>query len=185
MAKTGIKKVYVAKWAEGNKYTDGKRLGTTAGFNGNPNANDAADYGDNRNVETDKSVTGGTVSLEQNELTLEEKSYILGHKIDETSKDLIYNVDDVAPYLGIGAIGTSKRSGKGVYVGKWYSKVQFGEPNDENSTKQESTTFNHTTIDGSILIPEEGQWKYEQEFETEEAAESWLKQKAGITDQEG
>lgn len=180
MAKTGIKKVYVGKWSEEGTYTDGKKLGTTAGFNGNPNANNAVDYGDNGAQETDKSVTGGSVSLEQNELSLEEKSFLLGHKMDEQKKELTYDANDVAPYVGIGAIGTSKRSGSNLFVGKFYKKVQFGEPNDENSTKQESTTFGHDTIEGTILIPEDGVWKEESEFATEAEAETWLKKKVGI-----
>lgn len=181
MAKTGIKKVYVGKWSAEGTYSEGKKLGTTAGFNGNPNANDAVDYGDNGAQETDKSVTGGTVSLEQNELTLEEKSMLLGHGLDESKKELVYNVNDVAPYVGIGAIGTSRRSGANVFVGKFYKKVQFGEPNDENSTKQETTTFGHDSIEGTILIPEDGIWKEEGEFAKESEAEAWLKKKVGIT----
>lgn len=181
MAKTGIKKVYVGKWSAEGTYSEGKKLGTTAGFNGNPNANDAVDYGDNGAQETDKSVTGGTVSLEQNELTLEEKSMLLGHALDESKKELVYNVNDVAPYVGIGAIGTSRRSGTNVFVGKFYKKVQFGEPNDENSTKQETTTFGHDSIEGTILIPEDGIWKEEGEFGKESEAEAWLKKKVGIT----
>lgn len=182
MAKTGIKKVYVGKWSTEGTYTDGKKLGTTAGFNGTPNANDAVDYGDNGAQETDKSVTGGSVSLEQNELTLEEKSLLLGHKLDAEKKELVYDANDVAPYVGIGAIGTSKRSGANTYIGKFYKKVQFGEPNDENSTKQESTTFGHDTIEGTILIPEDGVWKEEAEFTTESEAEGWLKKKVGISE---
>ena len=181
MSKTGIKKVYYGTWTADGKYTEGKRLSTVAAFNGNPNSNDASDYGDNRMVETDKSVTGGTISLEVNELTLEEKSFFLGHKLDASNKELVYNADDVAPYVGIGAIGTSKRDGKAVYVGKFYAKCQFGEPNDENSTKQESTSFAHDSIEGSILMPESGNWKYEQTFDTETEAETWLKKKVGIT----
>ena len=188
MAKVGIRKVYVAKRTETTAsgvttvtYTDGMALGTTAGFNGAPNANDVTDYGDDHSVETDKTVTGGTLTMEQNNLTLEEKAYLLGHEIDSTSKDLIYNADDIAPFLGIGAIGVSRRSGADVYVGKWYTKVQFGEPSDENATKEESTTFNHETIEGTIIIPEDKNWKAEQEFETEAAALTWLKGKAGIS----
>lgn len=184
MSKTGIKKVYYGTWTADGEYTGGKRLSTVTAFNGNPNSNDASDYGDNRLVETDKSVTGGTISLEVNELTLEEKSFFLGHKLDASSKELVYNADDVAPYVGIGAIGTSKRYGKAFYVGKFYAKCQFGEPNDENATKQESTSFAHDSIEGSILMPESGNWKYEQAFATETEAETWLRKKVGIATDE-
>ena len=107
---------------------------------------------------------------------------LLGHQMDVSKKELVYDVNDVAPYVGIGAIGTSRRSGANVFVGKFYKKVQFGEPNDENSTKQETTTFGHDSIEGTILIPEDGIWKEEGEFKTEAEAEAWLKKKVGITE---
>lgn len=183
MAKTGVKSVIYAKATETAgviTYSDGATLGTTAGFNGTPTKSDVTDYGDNRSVETDNSVTGGTLSLEQNDLTLAEKAKLLGQTITETG-ELTASTGDIAPYVGIGAIGTAKRSGAAVFIGKWYRKVQFGEPTDENTSRQENTTFGHTTIEGKILMPVDGKWKVEQEFETEELALTWLKAKANIT----
>lgn len=192
MAKIGIRKVMVAKRVETEgtggvievSYSDGMQLGTTAGFTGSPNSNDVTDYGDDYAVETDKSVTGGTISLEQNNLTLEEKAFLLGHTIGTTGAtldEMEYKSEDIAPYVGIGAIGVSRRGGADVYVGKWYTKVQFAEPSDENQTKAESITFTHTTIEGTILIPEDKVWKNEKEFDSETAAVAWLKGKANIS----
>lgn len=183
MAKTGIKKVFYAKATEAAgqiTYSEGKQLSTVAGFNGSPTVSAVVDYGDNAAVESDHSVTGGTLTLEANELTLPEKAFLLGHDLDSETGELTYNSEDVPPYVGVGAIGTSTRGGAGVFVAKLYTKVQFGEPSDDNATKQENVTFSHSTIEGSILMPDSGDWKFEQEFSTEAAAIAYLKGKLNI-----
>lgn len=185
MAKVGMEYVVsgLLKEAEDGtpSYTGGKYWGPASTFNGSPTANDAKDYGDDRAVETDTSVTGGTLSVELNENTLELESFLLGHTYDKEKKQMICNQTDVAPFVGTGAIGKSKRNNKIVYKGKFYHKTQFKNPNDENSTKQESTTFNHTTLEGNIFTLPNGQWKEEQEFESLEEAKTWLDNKVGIT----
>lgn len=85
MAKIGLEYVKVGKLATETSgaaatYTDPQYLGTSAGFTGNVTANDVKDYGDDRTVETDNSVTGGTLSWEKNDLTEENLAYLLGHE---------------------------------------------------------------------------------------------------------
>ena len=160
-------------------YSGGKYLSPVAGYNGTPNNSDVKDYGDNRVVETDKTTTGGTLSVEFNNDAEEIYSMLLGHTVDQESHEIIHDANDIAPYVGTGAIG---REGAG-FVGKFYTKVQFAEPNDENTTKQENTTFNHITLEGDILVPENGVWKKQKRFETLAAAKTWLNGLVGITSQ--
>lgn len=177
MAKKGIEyAVFGLLDEKTGKYSGGKYLSPVAGFNGSPDKSDVTDYGDNRALETDNSVTGGTLSVELNDDDDEIYVFLLGHKKNEESGEISYNVDDIAPYVGCGAIG---RSGK-KYVAKFYKKVQFSEPNDDNSTKQQNTTFNHTTVEGKILIPEGGEWKTRKTFNTLAEAKSWLNELVGI-----
>lgn len=149
-------------------YSGGRYLSPVAGYNGTPNNSDVKDYGDNRVVETDKSTTGGTLSVELNNDCADIYTMLLGHTQD--SGLIIHNADDVAPYVGTGAIGREGSS----YVAKFYTKVQFSEPNDENTTKQENTTFNHVTLEGDILVPENGIWKKQKRFDSLSAAKTWL-----------
>ena len=192
MAKTGFEYTVLAKLkdpeAEGLsavEYEEGMYMGPNAAFNVAVNANDVKDYGDDNVTETDTSVVDATVSVEHNELTQEQEAYMLGHTIDETSKEMISNGDDVPPYLGIGFIGKSKRSGKNMFVGKFYPKCQFREPGDDNATKQDSTTFSHTTIEGNIFRLKNSDWRVTKEFNTLAEAKTWLNGKAGITAQSG
>ena len=186
MAKTGFEYIVVGKLDESVSkscetaaYTEGMYLGPSSTFNGTPSANDVKDYGDDRAVETDTSVSGGTLSVELNESTLEIKSFLLGHSHAEEN-GMVSNANDIAPYIGIGAVGKSKRNNKYKYTGKFYLKVQFREPGDDNQTKQENVTFTHTTLEGSLFTLENGDWKDEKEFETLAEAKAWLDQKVGI-----
>lgn len=181
MAKKGIEYACYGKMGENGSYTGGKYFGPSSTFNGAPTTSDVKDYGDNRAVATDASVTGGTLSVELNERTLTIYADILGHKIDEDKKTITYKADDIAPFLGVGAVGTSiNEANKNVYTAKFYPKVQFKDGSDENATKQENTTFAHTTLEGNIYMTADGTWKEESEFETLEEAKTWLNEKVGI-----
>ncbi len=176
MAKKGIEyAVFGLLDEKTGTYSGGKYLSPVVNFNGAPAKSNASDYGDNRALETDNSVTGGTLSIELNNDEDEIYVFLLGHEKSENGA-IAYNVNDTPPYVGCGAVGKSG----GKYVGKFYTKVQFGEPNDDNTTRQENTTFNHVTLEGTILIPEDGTWKIRQEFDTLEAAKEWLNKKVGI-----
>lgn len=177
MAKKGIEYAVFGLWQEeGGTYTGGKWLSPVAGLTGTPTKSNVKDYGDNRVVETDNSVTGGTLSLELNNDADEIYTFLLGHKEGQQKKGVVYNVNDVAPFVGVGAVGQSE----GGYVAVFYKKVQFSEPNDENQTKQESVTFNHITLEGEIIIPEDGEWKLRERFDTLKEAKDWLNEKVGI-----
>lgn len=177
MSKTGIEYAVFGKLQEDGTYTNGKYLSPTAGFNGTPTKSNVKDYGDNRVVATDNSVTGGTLSVELNDDTDELYTYLLGHTASEEEGEIVYDVNDVAPFVGVGAIGRSD----GKYVAKFYNKVQFSEPTDENSTKQENTTFNHVTLEGEIIVPEDGKWKRRKTFDTLADAKAYLNEIVGIT----
>ena len=183
MAKTGIRYAVFAPAEEGTDsitYSNGFWLSPVAGFNGSINQSNGKDYGDDRVVATDNTVTGGTLTVELNEDEDDIYIKLLGHaKATGSGVDpaIQYKETDVAPFHGVGAVG---RSGS-KWVGKWYSKVQFHEPSDDNTTAQENVTFNHVTIEGDILIPVTGIWKERETFDSLADAKAWLNSKAGIT----
>ena len=162
-------------------YTGGKYLSPVAGFNGAPNIANASDYGDNIIQESEDGITGGTLSIEFNHESEDIYTMLLGHEKDSTSGVIIFSSKDEAPYVGAGAIG---KSVGGIYVAKFYNKVKFREPNDDNATKAENITFNHITCEGTILIEDDGTWKEQKEFSGTGAlasAKSWLNGKVGIS----
>ena len=234
MAKTGLEYVKVGKLVNSTSgaaatYTDPLYMGPSAGLTGNITANDVKDYGDDRTVETDTSVTGGTLSWEKNDLSDENMAYLLGHQatatyaltsdddivtgktyytrsgsgtsespyeyeavasptktnIDSyyevTALEVLANTDDIAPYLGVGVIGKSVVGGAKKYKAKFYYKVQFHEPNDENSTATDTTNFAHDTIEGNIFLLDNGDWKAQETFDTLAAAKTWVDTKLGVS----
>lgn len=193
MAKIGLSYVAVGKLSNAASvvsaatatYTDSKYMGTTAGLTGNVSSNDVKDYGDDRTVETDTSFQNGTLSWEKNDLDDADYAYLLGHAIDQQTNEVLANANDIAPYVGIGVVGKARKNGADVYKAKFYLKVQFHEPNDEHSSKQDSITFGHETIEGNVFMLENGDWKLTETFSGADAlddAKEWVNTKLGLVE---
>lgn len=189
MAKIGMEYIVAAKLDAANakdkktaKYTDALEIGPGAKVTGTPSVSDVKDYGDDRAVATDTSVTGGTLSLELNEETLEADALLLGHTLGEDKKSMTRNVNDVAPFVGVGFVGKSKGSdNKVVHKAIIYLKAQFKEATDEYSTKQENITFSHSTMEGNLYYLENGDWKDEKTFDTLKEAKTYVDTTLGKT----
>ena len=85
MAKTGIRYAVFAEATEASDgtitYSNGKCLSPVAGFNGSINQSNGKDYGDDRVVATDNTVTGGTLTVELNEDNDDIYTMLLGHAV--------------------------------------------------------------------------------------------------------
>ena len=64
---------------------------------------------------------------------------------------LVNNDGQEAPYLGFGAIAMKKVNNVVYYVGLIFDKVQFGNPNDELTTKGESIEWQTPQLNGQIF----------------------------------
>lgn len=180
MAKIGVRKGYYAKYSADGSYTEGAAFGKLSAFNFAPTTSSVKDYGDDVVADVSNELSGGTLSIEANQLTLEEKAYLLGHTYS-SSTGLLVNANDSAPYVGFGAIAVEISSGTKAYVAKWYKKLMFKEPNDDNATKQESVSFAHTTIEADVVPQTNYDVSITQSFTTEAEAITWLQTQAGIS----
>ena len=179
MAKTGVSKLYFGKWDEtNNKYSECKWISHVAQANFAPTKADGKDYGDNKVVDSESTVTGGTMSLEMNEDDEQIYIWILGHQQSVSGEITESNINDEAPLIGTGFVGKSGRKWKG----KVYHRFRYSEPDDDNQTRQETTTFGHLTLEGELIIPDNGTWREVKVFDTEAAAETWIKEKLGYTE---
>lgn len=183
MAKKGFEYVVAGKFNEATgKITEGRYLGPTSTFNISVTSNDVKDYGDDRAVVTDTSVTGGTTSVEINEMVNETYAFMLGHTYDKEKDAIVCNRNDVAPFLALGAVGKSRgEDNVDKYTAKVYRKNQFKEPNDENATQTETLSFTHTTVEGNMFVPADGDWKKQETFTTLQEAKAYLNEMFGIT----
>ena len=176
MSKYGIEYAVFAEKGE-NRYSNGKYISPVAGYNGNPNVVSGADYGDNHSLDPESYVSGGTLSVEFNRDQDDIYTFLLGHEKD-SGGEIAYNSNDEAPVVGTGAVGRSD----GGYKAIFYKEVQFHEPNDENTTRNNSIQHNHLTLEGEIMIPEDGEWKLSKRFDTLSAAKAYLNAIVGITE---
>lgn len=187
MAKVGLEYVVSAILDEAEdgtpSYTKGRYWGPSSQVNLQTNSNNIVDYGDDGAVESDKSLSTIGVTVELNETTNELEAELLGHTIGEDGV-LKVTTDDVAPWVGLGFIGKSKRNNEYVMTAVFLHKCQFAAPNNENSTKQESTSFNHTTFEGSAYPLKNHDLYESKEFSGDDAlknAKAWLNGKVGLS----
>lgn len=174
MSKVGIQCVKYSKIKNG-KYTGPKDISTLVNFNGSPNKKEGEDWGDNRKVASHRSVNKINLAMELNDIRGDKYADICGHEYDEQSKKVTVKDTDNAPFIGIGAIGNSEtEEGKAVYVMKFYTNMQFSEPNDDNSTENENVDYKHVTLEGTGYPNKDGVLKIEQEFDTLEEAKEEL-----------
>lgn len=179
MAKIGVRKMFYAKYVTDGLYENGAQFGKISSFNFSPAISSVKDYGDDVVSEISNETTGGTLSIEANQLSLAERAFLLGHAYDAAT-GLIVNADDSAPYVGVGAISVELIGGVKAYVAKWYKKLMFKEPSDENTTKQETISFSHSTIEADVAPQENKDISHVQTFASEAAAVTWLKARACI-----
>lgn len=138
-------------------------------------------YGDDGIAESDRGFQSGTVDLNTTELSLEHNGILLGHTINTETGELIANGNDVPPYVKFGFIGRKRVNNQDTYRAIILQKVQFGEPSDEHATKGETVEFGTQTIQGVVMLDEEGNWKRENTFETLEEAKTYVETAVGIT----
>ena len=198
MATIGVSKPYYAKYsATGTSvaYTGGGVMGkaTEVGVE-IETTEDNNLYADNGIAETDRQFSGGTLTVKPDDLSQEVSKAILGLKeeevgtidgvTDESVMELIYDDDQVTPYLGVGFI--IKKQVKGVT--KWravvLTRVMFSVPADAATTQGESIEWQVPELSATITRDESEKhaWKKEATFTTEAQAEAYIKNRLGITE---
>lgn len=182
MAKKGVRYFVTADWDEGTStYTNGVNVSPVATVNVTVNKSSGKDYGDDKVVDSDDDVTGFTMSVEFNHDEDALYTGLLGHKEATASHEISFSTEDEAPKKGCGFVNKTRISTGNKWLATWYNQVRFSEPNDENQTKGESTTFQHVTFDGTGYVPDDGIWKRRKTFDTAAAAIAWINAIAGIS----
>lgn len=110
----------------------------------------------------------------------------LGSKIVEetvgesTVSVLVSNVDDLPGYFGFGYILPKVKNKARRYRAIFYTKVQFGEPNETAETKGQNISWQTPAIEGKIMRRLDGEWKEEATVDSFATAQAWLKTKLNI-----
>ena len=196
MAYIGMRKpvaAVIASHTDGSaiSYSTGFLIGTAVSATINQDFSDNPDYGDDVIQDNDTGMSGYTGTMETNDLTDTVRATLLGWdktNIGTTSApEYVYNVGDGSPpYVGFGFIRVKMYQATKSYEAFWFHKAQFMENSFNASTKQKQISWNHPSLNISGMgayIDSTGVAKYFdfKTFDTETAAWTWLKGKAGIT----
>lgn len=180
MAKIGLKYPVFGILTEatsGNTYGAMKEVAKAIKADIKLQKSDAKLYANNVIAESDNSVTGGTVSLEIDDLSDEVYVALMGHSKVAETEELVAKGGDTSPFVGFGFYGTKIVNNVRKYRAIFLPKVKFAEPDDNNSTGGETTSFATQTIEGTVILLDDGTWKFEQTFDTEAEAKEYLASK--------
>lgn len=184
MAYIGLRKPFVYPMsAEGEGYQAAIPFGKAVSFSDTPNVSEASLYGDDALAESEKAVTSSALSLGTTDIPDACKEPMFGHKSSAgagSGKEFAYNVDDMSPYVGFGVIGVKKVDGVRSFEAKAYPRTQWSEPSVTINTRGESTEFATPSTEGTALPNDDGDYKWEESFETEEEAIEWMNTKFGV-----
>ena len=145
--------------------------------------NDGKLYADDAIAETDTSFQSGNCTMGIDDEDLGTMATLLGHEI--TNGELVRNVNDVAPYVGLGRIVTKLINGAYKYKVEFLKKVKFSEPSQEDQTKGENVEFGTSEIEGTIASLADGSWSVAKTFDTMAEARTYLAAFFGTTQTSG
>lgn len=197
MATIGLSKPYVAKYTNSGSevtYSSLTKLGKAVEVNIEvETSEDNNFYADNAIAEGDRSFAGGTLTVSTDDFGQDVSKMVLGLKEQELTglglelsgdsevKELIYDDDQVIPYLGFGGIIKKKVAG----VIKWravvLTKVMFSVPSDAATTQGESIEWQTPELTAAITRDDTAKhmWKREATFSSEDNAEAYIKKVLG------
>ena len=196
MATIGLSKPYVAVY--GNTagtiaYTKGALLGGAVEFSASiESSKDSNLYADNGVKESDRSFSGGTLTISTDDLTQEGSALILGMTPKELTvtgitaeglTELVYDDDTNAPYLGFGVIIKKKKDGLPKYRAVVFTKIMFNIPEDAAKTQGESIEWQTPSLEATVMRDDSAKhtWKREATLDSEADAEKYIKHCLGIT----
>lgn len=195
MAKVGLSKPYYAIYSAGSgtpTYSKGAVMGKATEANIEIETSDNNNlYADNAIAETDVQFAGGTLTLSTDDLSPEVSAAILGITptplgeitgvTDEEVNELIYDDNQVTPYLGVGFIVKHIVGGVTKWRGIVLTKTIFSVPADAATTQGESIEWQVPELTATIMRDDSAThpWKKEATFTTEAQAEAYIKGRLG------
>ena len=164
-------------------YGGAKKPAKAISFSFEPNVAEASLYADDLKAEYDSRLTGGTVTMGIDREDATTLADLLGHTktAQAQSDEITDNVNDTAPYVGIGRVTRLMEDGVVKYRGTVISLVKFSEPSETDNTMGESIEFQTSEISGQMTIPQNGKWRQRKTFNTQADAITYIEGKLGST----
>lgn len=182
MAYYGVSNVVVAEYdAATGKYKNGAIL-EAVGTSVTPGYSEGTMYLDNKLGIQRKMFKQADVTGEVGSIPLSVAAMMYGHTYDASKKAMTCKTDDKPPYCGYGFSGCEAiDDDTDTYTACWIYKVKFAEGEDSYTTRGENIAFNSQKFSGTAVGAKDKTWRDIQQFDTEDEALTWLKEKACIT----
>ena len=154
-------------------YGTPKKPAKAISFNFEPNIAEASLYADDARAEYDSRVTGGTVTMGIDREDVDTMCDMLGHTKDNAG-EITDNINDIAPYVGVGRITRLMEGGVQKFRGTVLSLVKFSEPSETDNTMGENIEFSTSEISGQMIVPQDGNWRHRKVFNTQADAIAYI-----------
>ena len=149
-----------------------KKPAKAISFNFEPTIADAKLYADDAVAEVSNVVTGGSVTMGVDREDLQTLCDLLGHTY--SSGEVIDDVNDTPPYVGVGRVTKLMVDGSIKYRGTVLMLVKFSEPTESDTTQGESIDFQTTELSGTMTVPASGKWRARKVFDTQADAIGYI-----------
>lgn len=151
MATIGLDKLYYAPITEGENgeetYGTPTKLAEAISVDMSIDVNEATLYADDGISESAREFSGGSITLNTNDIAASNLAAILGATVDQNGV-LVQTSEDTPKPVAI-AFKAKKANGKYRYF--WIYRVLFGTPSTSLQTKGDSIDFQTPTIEGTIM----------------------------------
>ena len=143
-------------------------------------------YADDRVMEEDNSITGGTIKMGVDDVNDDARVMMLGDvKEGDAGEEVYHETGESAPYVGTGYIRVRRKDNKTNYIAYWVHKAIFGIGTESAKTKGQNIEWQTPTLEGSIMGVKNNaalqtRFRERRTFAMESEARAWLVQKAGI-----
>ena len=151
-------------------------------------------YADNAAAESDNQFAGGTLTLSTDDLMPTPMLAILGLKQQPMDLDgastaspqwLVYDDDQVIPYIGFGGIVKKQINNVTKWVAVVLTKVQFSNPGLDAVTQGETIEWQTTELTATVMRDDSAKHVWQMQstpMDTEADAEAAIKKALNITD---
>lgn len=149
----GLEDIYYAKMTAdsiGGSTTYGtpKKLGHAIKVDVNPNTETSTLYGDNTAVATKTKLKDVDITIETDEIPLEDQAIILGHTYDSVTGAVTVKGDDKAPYV---AIMFKANTSKDTCEYRKYYKGKFAPTQETIETEGENINWQTPSMTGKFI----------------------------------
>lgn len=198
MAKIGLSKPYYAIYSNTGgavTYTGGGLIGKATELTLELEGADANIlYADNAAAESDNQFAGGTLTLSTDDLMPTPMLAILGLKQQPMDLDgastaspqwLVYDDDQVIPYIGFGGIVKKQINNATKWVAVVLTKIQFSNPGLDAVTQGETIEWQTTELTATVMRDDSAKHVWQMQstpMDTEADAEAAIKKALNITD---